>query len=201
MPGFQGKMRLLSEPLSVVGADIEIDEGSLALIVSNHEIGEWPLDQVGIEVTGDGFRMRVDGEEFLFVTAEKAAFAQAVGVNGHSSERKQPRTRANGTPRRAKPARRSRARKAQKLWSRIDLKDSRTRVAAIVVLAMVALFVLARGVLTGLLLVTGMSGIVVACAAILDPILAARLPGEWSPTRWAVVGLVATTVGMVLLTV
>jgi hypothetical protein len=66
---------------------------------------------------------------------------------------------------------------------------------------MVALFIVARGVLTGLLLVTGMSGIVVACAAILDPILAARLPGEWSPTRWAVAGLVATTAGMVLLTV
>ena len=62
-------MRLSANPFDLVGADIEVSEGNLALIVSDHEIGEWPLEKVVIDAEIDGFHMTVDGEEFVFTTS------------------------------------------------------------------------------------------------------------------------------------
>jgi len=74
-------MRLSANPFDLVGADIEVSEGNLALIVSEHEIGEWPLEKVAIDAEADGFHMTVDGEKFVFTTAEADAFAAAVGIS------------------------------------------------------------------------------------------------------------------------
>jgi hypothetical protein len=88
VPEFQGKMRLSANPFDLVGADIEVSEGNLALIVSDHEIGEWPLEEVAIDAGVDGFHMTVDGEEFVFTTSEADAFAEAVGVSKFGSRTK-----------------------------------------------------------------------------------------------------------------
>lgn len=88
MPEFQGKMRLSANPFDLVGAGIEVSEGNLALIVSDHEIGEWPLEKVVIDAEVDGFHMTVDGEEFVFTTTEADAFAAAVGISRFGSRHK-----------------------------------------------------------------------------------------------------------------
>jgi hypothetical protein len=88
VPEFQGKMRLSANPFDLVGADIEVSEGNLALIVSDHEIGEWPLEKVVIDAEVDGFHMTVDGEEFVFTTTEADAFAAAVGISRFGSRHK-----------------------------------------------------------------------------------------------------------------
>jgi hypothetical protein len=88
VPEFQGKMRLSANPFDLVGADIEVTEGNLALIVSNHEIGEWPLEKVAIDAEVDGFHMTVDGEEFVFTTIEADAFAAAVGISRFGARHK-----------------------------------------------------------------------------------------------------------------
>jgi hypothetical protein len=81
-------MRLSANPFDLVGADIEVFEGNLALIVSDHEIGEWPLEKVAIDAEVDGFHMTVDGEEFVFTTAEADAFAAAVGISRFGARHK-----------------------------------------------------------------------------------------------------------------
>ena len=81
-------MRLSANPFDLVGADIEVTEGNLALIVSDHEIGEWPLDKVVIDAEVDGFHMTVDGEEFVFTTTEADAFAAAVGISKFGARKK-----------------------------------------------------------------------------------------------------------------
>jgi hypothetical protein len=83
-------MRLSANPFDLVGADIEVSEGNLALIVSDHEIGEWPLDKVFIDAEVDGFHMKVDGEEFVFTTKEGDAFAAAVGISRFGARGKKP---------------------------------------------------------------------------------------------------------------
>ena len=88
MPEFQGKMRLSANPFDLVGADIEVTEGNLALIVSDHEIGEWPLEKVVIDAEIDGFHMTVDGEEFVFTTTQSDAFAAAVGIAKFGARKK-----------------------------------------------------------------------------------------------------------------
>ena len=90
MPEFQGKMRLSANPFDLVGADIEVSAGNLALIVSDHEIGQWPLETVSIDAELDGFHMRVDGEEFVFTTHEADAFADAVGISRFGARAKKP---------------------------------------------------------------------------------------------------------------
>jgi hypothetical protein len=81
-------MRLSANPFDLVGADIEVSEGNLALIVSDHEIGEWPLEKVAIDAEVDGFHMTVDGEEFVFTTTEADAFAAAVGISKFGARNK-----------------------------------------------------------------------------------------------------------------
>jgi hypothetical protein len=88
VPEFQGKMRLSANPFDLVGADIEVSEGNLALIVSDHEIGEWPLEKVAIDAEVDGFHMTVEGEEFVFTTTEADAFAAAVGISRFGARHK-----------------------------------------------------------------------------------------------------------------
>lgn len=79
-----------ANPFDLVGADIEVSEGTLALIVSDHEIGEWPLEKVAIDAEVDGFHMTVDGEEFVFTTteADADAFAAAVGISRFGARHK-----------------------------------------------------------------------------------------------------------------
>lgn len=88
MPEFQGKMRLSANPFDLVGADIEVSAGNLALIVSDHEIGQWPLETVSIDAELDGFHMRVEGEEFVFTTREADEFAAAVGISRYGARTK-----------------------------------------------------------------------------------------------------------------
>ena len=83
-------MRLSANPFDLVGADIEVTEGNLALIVSDHEIGEWPLEKVVIDAEIDGFHMTVDGEEFVFTTTQSDAFAAAVGISKFGARNKKP---------------------------------------------------------------------------------------------------------------
>jgi hypothetical protein len=206
---FQGKMRLLADPLNVVGADLEVGEGSVALIVSNHEVGEWRLDEVAVEMQSDGFHLQVDGEEFIFMTPARSQLAEALGVGAPTrpaatkpdkAKRRRPESRADARrqPKPPRTRRQSKPPRARREW-RIDLSDRRLQVLGGLLLVTVALGVVARGLLTALLLFAGISGVVIGGAAILDPLLAARLPQAMTPTKWAVAGLGATAGGMILL--
>ena len=90
MPEFQGKVRLTAKPFDLIGADIDVSDGSLALIVSDQEVGEWPLNSVSINSAIDGFQVKVDGEEFIFSTREADAFAAAVGISRYGSRGRKP---------------------------------------------------------------------------------------------------------------
>jgi hypothetical protein len=145
----------MANPSDVVGADIEINDGSLALIVSDREVGEWPLDDVDIEVEMDGFHMLVDGEEFVFTTTQAAAFAAAVGVVRRPEPAAQtsakvgrvarpPKSQKASKPKQAAKAPRALWRRTRSVLARIDLSSSSTRIAAIAILVSVLLAVFAR---------------------------------------------------------
>ena len=80
MQSFQGKMKLADNPSESVGVGIEVVANSLTLIVSDAEVGVWPLNRIEVGVEDDGFHVQVDGEEFVFVTRQAEEFARAVGV-------------------------------------------------------------------------------------------------------------------------
>lgn len=199
---------MMTDPLDVVKADIEVAEGSLALIVGEYEIGEWPLDQVNIEVALDGFLLRVDDEEFVFTTSETAAFAHAVGVDTGKATQRKPKLKKAApaqAPRAVSKLRTIAADKTRRpAWvnafaEEIDFSNQYTKVAGVVVVLFIALALFARGVLATLLLSSGMIVLVIAGAAIVDPLLAARFPNGWPPIRLVRTGLVELAVGMLLI--
>lgn len=200
----------MTDPLDVVKADIEIIEDSLALIVSDFEIGEWPLDQVGVEVAVDGFLLTVDGEEFVFTTPEGAAFAQAVGVKSGrvKAPKRSPRSSRKAHSKsgglRTKVAAVVTDTSRRPAWvnaiaEEIDFSNRYTKLTAAAVGLFIVLALFARGVLATMLLSSGMIVLVIAGAAIVDPLLAARFPTAWPPIRLVRTGLVALAVGMLLI--
>ena len=207
---FQGKMRLSANPFDVVGADIEVTEGSLALIVSDHEIGEWRLDEVGIDLEVDGFHMRVDGEEFVFTTAEADEFARALGISkrpptpstksGRSARSVKTRSTPAPTPARiAKPARAAvRPKLMAPLLGKLNISSPQGKITLAVGCLVVTLAIVARPVLAGLLLFIGMAGVLLIGATTVDPLLATRLPEGWPPSRLVIVALTVIVAGLLL---
>ena len=251
-------MRLSANPFDLVGADIDVSGGNLALIVSDHEIGEWPLDSVSIDAEIDGFHMRVDGEEFVFSTKDADAFAAAVGVSRFGARAKKPgrsakavkaikssklvqtqsldprdasddggRNAGGGVDTKEAPPRRrtvsppvavprkkrtpsavpqrqrkpSRAGRLQVLKSTLAEKQtsiSRRLMIFAVAVVFVALAIVARPLLAGLLLFAGMAGVLMAGATAVDPILATRLPEDWPATRLAIWAGTLIATGLVL---
>ncbi len=196
-------MRLTANPFDVVGADIEVTEGSLALIVSDHEIGEWPLDEVAIDSEVDGFHMRVDGEEFVFTTTEAAAFALAVGISKppaappKKSARSARAVKAPPPPA-PRPARAGRTRRIRSHLGKVNIANPQGKIALVAAILVVALAIVARPVLAGLLLFIGMAGVLLIGAATVDPLLATRLPEGWPPSRLVVVALTVIVSGLLL---
>jgi hypothetical protein len=211
-------MRLATQPSEEVLADIEVTDGSLALIVSDREVGEWPLDEIAVQVGIDGFHVRVEGEEFVFTTVETAAFARAVGVHTNPSGKtwrnrrdtsvsraraskartpRIPRVRLRSTVSKATGTRRPRW--VDDALARVDFSNPRTRLAAAAVLSFAIMALLAPSATAAVLVTTGIVGLVVGGAASVDPILAARLPSVWPAQRLVTMALGAVAAGLLLL--
>jgi hypothetical protein len=98
-------MKLADNPSETVGAGIQVVANSLTLIVSESEVGVWPLNRIEVDVEDDGFHVQVDGEEFVFVTRQAEEFARAVGVLDRPVNGNHPASApARSKPARSKPA-------------------------------------------------------------------------------------------------
>jgi hypothetical protein len=138
MQSFQGKMRLADNPSETVGVGIEVVANSLTLIVSESEVGVWPLNRIDVDVEEDGFHVQVDGEEFVFVTRQAEEFARAVGVldrpvNGNHRAQAPLKTAKAKTVKTKAP--KSRPAKAQKSRAAKPAKAQRARASRTVKLA------------------------------------------------------------------
>ncbi|HKZ19114.1 MAG TPA: hypothetical protein VJQ57_03290 [Acidimicrobiia bacterium] len=110
---------MADNPSETVGVGIEVVANSLTLIVSESEVGVWPLNRIDVDVEEDGFHVQVDGEEFVFVTRQAEEFARAVGVldrpvNGNHRAQTQVKTaKAKPVKSKAAKSRPAKARKSQ----------------------------------------------------------------------------------------
>ena len=220
-------MRLSANPFDLVGADIEVSEGNLALIVSEHEIGQWPLETVSIDAELDGFHMRVDGEEFVFTTREADAFAAAVGVSrfGARAKKSVRSTRAvkmlkapamavqtaertspskssvpaiTPSPRAPKRPRPDPFRRVRSVLRRLDLSGLKGKAGAVTAVLVVVLAIVARPLLAAIMLFFGMAGVLLIGAVSVDPLLATRLPEAWPARRLVPVALAVIALGLLL---
>lgn len=226
MQSFQGKMRLADNPSETVGVGIEVVANSLTLIVSESEVGVWPLNRIDVDVEEDGFHVQVDGEEFVFVTRQAEEFARAVGVldrpvNGNqrtaapnkstpakTKPQKTQKARASKPAkaiREAKPQRATKPKKVRAPRRRINLPDidwrsSDVRWATAGLVMVAALAITATPILAFLMMGAGSIGLLVGTGSLVDPIMATRLPTELPPAKMILVSTLLVVVGMTILT-
>jgi len=202
-----------------MGAGIEVAAGSLSLIVSDQPVAAWPLEQVEIEVETDGFHFLVDGEEFIFVTREASELAEAVGLFAREGQgrtktlkRTQP-TRQKARPIEERATRPVAAKEPKTLSTRpplkralpsfslpsVDLKSRQTQLGIGAVVVAGVLGILARPLLAFAMMGFGSVGLLFGTGALVDPIMATRLPSELSPGRTILISVVLLLTGMVVL--
>lgn len=231
MQSFQGRMKLADNPSETVGAGIQVVANSLTLIVSESEVGVWPLNRIEVDVEDDGFHVQVDGEEFVFVTRQAEEFARAVGVldrpvNGNhrasaparskpaktkpakSKPAKTAKSRASKPAKAVREAKPSRATKPKKVRAPrrqinlpdIDWRSSEVRWSTAGLAMVAALAITATPILAFLMMGAGSIGLLVGTGALIDPIMATRLPVELPPSKMILVSTLLVVVGMTILT-
>jgi hypothetical protein len=224
-------MKLADDPSETVGAGIQVVANSLTLIVSESEVGVWPLNRIEVDVEDDGFHVQVDGEEFVFVTRQAEEFARAVGVldrpvNGNhrasaparskpaktkpakSKPAKTAKARASKPAKAVREAKPSRASKPKKVraprrqinFPDIDWRSSEVRWSTAGLAMVAALAITATPILAFLMMGAGSIGLLVGTGALIDPIMATRLPVELPPSKMILVSTLLVVVGMTILT-
>jgi hypothetical protein len=198
-----------------MGAGIEVAAGSMSLIVSDQAVAAWPLERVDIEVETDGFHFVVDGEEFIFVTRDASAFAAAVGLLDRDSspagrtktlKRSESRTQADVRTSSAR-AKKARVSKPRPEWIKrfrwelrnIDFSSRTTQLGVAVLVLAVLLGIFARPLLAFALMGTGSLGLLIGTGAMLDPIIATRLPTDLTAGQSVLISVVLLLAGMLVL--
>ena len=79
-----GKVRMSEGPADETRVRVQVEGGSLRLRARDEILGEWPVDEIGIQSLNEGFLVRAEGEEFLLITEDDAAFAEEMELKAVS---------------------------------------------------------------------------------------------------------------------
>lgn len=201
MRSFQGKLRLADRPTESMGVGIEVGDDSISLFIGDRTVAEWPIDRVDIEVETDGFHFVVDDDEFIFVTREASEFAEAVGLLEHEVASGQTKTLRRSAAKATQPRNLQSKRIATKKPRRVNIEfGSRTTQLGIAVLVLAALLgVFARPFLALSLMLAGSIGLLVGTGAMLDPIVATKLPDGLTAGQSVLISVVLLLTGMLVL--
>lgn len=67
-----------------VRVQVLADDQRLRIVSGNELVGDWKIDQIGIHALHEGFTVRAEGEEFVLVTDDDVALADAIHVSAAS---------------------------------------------------------------------------------------------------------------------
>lgn len=79
-----GTVRMRDDSDEEIHVRVEVDGGKLRLKSGDDLLGEWPAPEIGIHSLNEGFVVRAEGEEFLLITEDDAAFAEALDLKAVS---------------------------------------------------------------------------------------------------------------------
>ena len=63
-----------------VSVRVLVDDGRLRLVSGNELVGDWQVQDLGINTLQDGFAIKVEGEEFLLRADDDALLAEELGI-------------------------------------------------------------------------------------------------------------------------
>ncbi len=68
-------------PLDVV---IDLENERMLIRTKSAVLGEWSLNDVGVQSANDGFHLRIEGEKVILTTKDDAGFATEIGLRSAS---------------------------------------------------------------------------------------------------------------------
>jgi len=75
-----GTVRMRGDSGPGVAVRILADDGRLRLVSGNEMVGDWPINELGINTLQDGFAIRAEGEEFVLRAVDDASLAEEMGI-------------------------------------------------------------------------------------------------------------------------
>lgn len=79
-----GNVRMRGDTGPGVGVKVLAGEGRLRLISGDEVVGDWVVDDIGINVLQEGFNIRAEGEEFILRTNDDVALAEELQMTAVS---------------------------------------------------------------------------------------------------------------------
>ena len=215
MSDFKGTIRL--DDGDGLDTILTVDSGRFIAKAGEHEIGNWAVDELGIDRHNSEFRIKVEGEELVVSVEDPAGFTEILGVKEKKSkERRQKKSRAPKIKRKersrapanpppaavatapapvADPAYVAATGEAAdpegpSLWERIPI---RAKLIGLGVIALVVFFLLAPNLLALVLVLAGVTTLFLAIAA-KDESGSRVLPPPFFATTTAIAGGIGSVV-------
>jgi hypothetical protein len=231
MGSFSASLRTIGDRRRLP-ATVTLDHGRVSIEAGEHPIGEWSLDEVHFEPTGNGYRMAAEGEHILLEIQDSENFE--IELRGRTGGRKKPAkpakipkapkadssppektTRAETPPRESRRSIRQAPieeivesspskvdaliAKAEKRWGSLlpAWVFSRKTLFAIAGVPIVTVFL--PGLISTLLLITGLLSVLFGAVAYTDQVMAAKwLPGRMTPLHVLIGGVGLLMVGVLV---
>ena len=195
MPSFKGSLHLADDPDSAVRSQLNVEDSKLRLSAAGEALGDWDLSDLVMKRNGDSLYIEVNDETVVFVTSEPDRLSRVIGLPDEPPE----------TPETKKPKPKRRQHREPRQYTYLD--DARTifrnipkkiKVATAVGIAALVFAIVAPRLFATILAVAGAAGVLAAIVALLDPLIAARVPGRYPPGLILGVSLVVMTTGIII---
>ena len=78
MASFDARLRLVGETGRPLGVVVDLTGKTMTVLIDDHPLATWSLDEIDISQSSDGFHVVAEGEEVVLNVNEKARFATEV---------------------------------------------------------------------------------------------------------------------------
>lgn len=79
---FAARLQLPGQTRLPINVVVDISDEQITLASGDHNLGEWPLEEVVGEVRSDGIYLKLGGEEIVLSLPDSDLFADALGIGG-----------------------------------------------------------------------------------------------------------------------
>jgi hypothetical protein len=217
MGQFQASLRMPGDSRGL-SAVVLLHEGRLQVASGEHIIGDWPLDSIEISQIPEGIRVAAEGEVLLLDISDRATFEQEAAAQSTKPGRrvKTPRVAKKRTAKAENPLAATAVKvktPKTRTESKLDVYLGRarqrfgskmpawvfSRIGIAAALGLLALTLIFAGVVSNLLLITGVVVLLIGGVTMLDGVIARRvLQHKVTPIQVVIAGGTVFVVGLLI---
>ena len=87
MGSFNASLKTIGDTKGIP-ATVELQEGRLSIKAGDSEIGDWPLDEIGLEPTPTGYKLAAEGDQVLLDMSDSEQFTEELQQLSKNGRRK-----------------------------------------------------------------------------------------------------------------